>query len=246
MIPLKLERREQEIVYEDPKTGKKTKSKHYILHVNMEIELARLQHLAQVDPEKIALALPRVDKAQEEVYFQDTPESAIHGEALVEETEVADVPLTYADILLQLATLLDAADPMHLARYMIEQYGTEGRRLLAAKAALEDDGPARKEIQEGLKDFIDEFIDAAAQEDAQQNGKELESQGLITSDQRATIKLMAEQVYGSLESKNFLDFRYTLLKNSKALRDLSESEGNELIQALNVKMDEQIEQPKLC
>jgi hypothetical protein len=69
MIPLTLERVEQEIQHE----GKKTK--HYILHLNMGIALAELQRWAQIDATKILLELP---EAQEDGYipedFQSLPE----------------------------------------------------------------------------------------------------------------------------------------------------------------------------
>jgi hypothetical protein len=63
MIPLILERREQEIIYD----GKK--SRHYILHVNMDFSLADLQKLALIDPTKSMLELPPVEEDKEDILF---------------------------------------------------------------------------------------------------------------------------------------------------------------------------------
>jgi hypothetical protein len=63
MIPLKLERREQEITYE----GKK--SKHYILHINMDFPLSDLQKFALIDPTKSMLELPEVREDKEDILF---------------------------------------------------------------------------------------------------------------------------------------------------------------------------------
>lgn len=52
MIPLKLERREQEIAHD----GKKTK--HYVLHVNLELSIGDLQRRALIDPVRAAMELP--------------------------------------------------------------------------------------------------------------------------------------------------------------------------------------------
>jgi len=61
MLPLKLERREQEIAYE----GKK--SKHYILHINMDFALADLQKFALIDPSKVLLELPEPAVTAEDI-----------------------------------------------------------------------------------------------------------------------------------------------------------------------------------
>ncbi len=52
MVPLTLERREQEITHDGRKQS------HYILHINMQFALAELQKFAQISPEKITLELP--------------------------------------------------------------------------------------------------------------------------------------------------------------------------------------------
>jgi hypothetical protein len=65
MIPLTLERREQEISHE----GKK--GKHWILHINMSFRLKNLQQLANIDPEKITLELPSPDADKEDILTQE-------------------------------------------------------------------------------------------------------------------------------------------------------------------------------
>lgn len=87
MIPLTLERREQEIPHE----GKKTR--HYIIHINMDVKLSELQRYAQISPEKMALELPPPEKEYEDIHFQknevvDTkalPESQAPKEDFVKE-----------------------------------------------------------------------------------------------------------------------------------------------------------------
>ncbi len=66
MIPLTLERIPQEIGSE----GKKRK--HYILHINASFKLSEIQRLAQIDPEKSALALPEVEIEKEDIMFPET------------------------------------------------------------------------------------------------------------------------------------------------------------------------------
>jgi hypothetical protein len=63
MIPLQLERRETEIIYE----GKK--SKHYILQININADLPTLQKLATIDPAKIMLELPAPEIDKEDILF---------------------------------------------------------------------------------------------------------------------------------------------------------------------------------
>jgi hypothetical protein len=65
MIPLTLERREQEITYE----GKK--SKHFILHINMDKKLSDLQRMAQIDSTKILLELPQPEEDKQDIYAQE-------------------------------------------------------------------------------------------------------------------------------------------------------------------------------
>lgn len=75
MIPLTLERREQEIVYE----GRKTK--HYILNINMDFRLADLQKFAMIDPTKVLLELPAPEPEKEDiVYAENTVIDAATGE----------------------------------------------------------------------------------------------------------------------------------------------------------------------
>jgi hypothetical protein len=63
MIPLTLERRMQEIA----KDGKKTK--HYILHINMDFRLADLQKFALIDPTRMLLDLPAPETEKEDILF---------------------------------------------------------------------------------------------------------------------------------------------------------------------------------
>ena len=63
MIPLSLERRPQEIVYE----GKKTK--HYILHINMDFKLVDLQRFAMIEPTKMLLELPAPETEKEDILY---------------------------------------------------------------------------------------------------------------------------------------------------------------------------------
>jgi hypothetical protein len=65
MIPLSLERREQEIVH----NGKKTK--HYILHINMDFRLADLQKWALIEPTRMLLELPAPETTKEDIVFQE-------------------------------------------------------------------------------------------------------------------------------------------------------------------------------
>ncbi len=63
MLPLTLERREQETAHE----GKK--SKHHIMHINMDFKLADLQKFALIQPEKMMLELPEPEAGKEDILF---------------------------------------------------------------------------------------------------------------------------------------------------------------------------------
>ncbi len=63
MIPLTLERRMQEIPHE----GKKTK--HYILHINMDFKLSDLQKYALIDPTRMLLELPAPEADKEDIVY---------------------------------------------------------------------------------------------------------------------------------------------------------------------------------
>lgn len=65
MIPLTLERREQEIVHEGHKT------KHYILHINMDFKLADIQRYAMIDPTKVLLELPAPEPEKEDLLYEE-------------------------------------------------------------------------------------------------------------------------------------------------------------------------------
>lgn len=79
MIPLKLQRREQEIAHD----GKKTK--HYILHVDMGVTLSELQRLAHIDAEKITMELPPIEDDKKDLYLEHN----IVGETEQEQTTPA-------------------------------------------------------------------------------------------------------------------------------------------------------------
>jgi hypothetical protein len=78
MIPLMLERHEQEITYE----GKK--SKHYILHINMDFKLSELQKLALIDPTKALLELPEPETSLEDL--EKLPDQVKEAEIVDKET----------------------------------------------------------------------------------------------------------------------------------------------------------------
>lgn len=75
MIPLTLERVPQETGVD----GKKIT--HYILHINASFKLSEIQRLAQIDPEKSALALPEPEIEKEDIMFPET--QAANGEPTV-------------------------------------------------------------------------------------------------------------------------------------------------------------------
>lgn len=83
MIPLKLERREQTIQYE----GKT--SKHYVLHINLELSLKDLQQRALIDPVKSAMELPPIADEAKDLYLERN--ETINPEVEPNEPEVEDV-----------------------------------------------------------------------------------------------------------------------------------------------------------
>lgn len=70
MMPLTLERREQETQHIDD-SGKAHKGRHYILHLNMDFRLADLQKFATIEPTKMLLSLPEPDAEKEDILFQE-------------------------------------------------------------------------------------------------------------------------------------------------------------------------------
>lgn len=70
MIPLTLERREQETQHIDD-AGKAHKGRHYILHLNMDFRLADLQKFATIEPTKMLLSLPEPEAEKEDILFQE-------------------------------------------------------------------------------------------------------------------------------------------------------------------------------
>ena len=95
MIPLTLERREQEIAYE----GKK--SKHWILHINMNFKLAELQKFALIDPTKMLLELPAPETDKEDILFQENKIINTTGDIVVPDVAVTlekALPATPAEV----------------------------------------------------------------------------------------------------------------------------------------------------
>jgi hypothetical protein len=84
MIPLTLERRAQEIIYE----GKK--ATHFILHINMDFALADLQKLALIDATRILLELPEPEPDKEDILFNEN--AVVNTEAEVISTEPTPQP----------------------------------------------------------------------------------------------------------------------------------------------------------
>jgi len=82
MIPLILERREQEIVHKEG--NKQIKRKHYILHINMDFKLIDLQKLALIAPEKILLELPEPEPDKEDILFKENAVIDIEAEPIKE------------------------------------------------------------------------------------------------------------------------------------------------------------------
>jgi len=65
MIPLTLERRLQETSHDG------VKSKHYMLHINMDFKLADLQKFATIEPTKMLLELPPPESEKEDILFRE-------------------------------------------------------------------------------------------------------------------------------------------------------------------------------
>lgn len=74
MLPLKLERVQQEMQHD----GKKRI--HYPLKLNANLVLAELQGWAQIDATKVLLELPEVAESKEDLIYEQTPEDAIYTE----------------------------------------------------------------------------------------------------------------------------------------------------------------------
>jgi hypothetical protein len=68
MIPLQLERRMQETAHD----GKK--SKHYMLHINMDFRLADLQKYAMIEPTRMLLELPPPEEDKSDILFKENVE----------------------------------------------------------------------------------------------------------------------------------------------------------------------------
>jgi hypothetical protein len=95
MIPLQLERREQETTHKDNE-GKQHKGKHHILHIDMKIKLADLQRYAQIDSTKILLELPAPEEDKEDILLATTPiETESNG--LKKATEIFDAKIVEDD-----------------------------------------------------------------------------------------------------------------------------------------------------
>jgi hypothetical protein len=92
MIPLTLERREQETQHTDD-AGKAHKGKHYTLHIDMAFKLIDLQKYALIDPTKILLELPAPDVEKADIVYEENAEIEAIGNGNGEEKEklVADI-----------------------------------------------------------------------------------------------------------------------------------------------------------
>lgn len=141
MIPLTLERREQEITYE----GKK--SKHYILHINMAFKLVDLQKFAQIDPTKMLLELPAPESEKEDILFCE-------NETINPETgEVTDQPPEEKRKLSPFEQYLAECDDKK--RSLVETYLQSFTNVPDEKIIEK----ANKNI-EGFKKKLDEWINA--------------------------------------------------------------------------------------
>ena len=89
MIPLTLERREQEIQYE----GKK--GKHWILHINMDFKLVDLQKFALIEPTKMMLELPAPDSDKEDILFRENVIIDATPETITAESILAEIALKW-------------------------------------------------------------------------------------------------------------------------------------------------------
>lgn len=91
MIPLTLERREQETQHTDAKGTHK--GKHYTLHIDMAFKLIDLQKYALIDPTKILLELPAPDVDKADIVYEEN--ATIEAHALTtgngKEALVADI-----------------------------------------------------------------------------------------------------------------------------------------------------------
>lgn len=87
MIPLTLERREQDTQYKG-KDGKTVKGKHYVLHINMAFALVDLQKLAAIDATRIMLDLPEPEASKEDLLFAENPN--VEPAQIVDETKQAN------------------------------------------------------------------------------------------------------------------------------------------------------------
>jgi hypothetical protein len=143
MVPLKLERIQQEIQHD----GKKRT--HYPLSLNADIILADLQGWAQIDATKVLLELPEVAESQEDLIYEQTPEEAIYtvepSEPINEGGEPDEEPangLTYIDAVVEWASKLDI--DAALFGEFCDSIGTQGKTFLRLKAAMEDGSTANK------------------------------------------------------------------------------------------------------
>jgi hypothetical protein len=91
MIPLTLERREQETQHTDAKGTHK--GKHYTLHIDMAFKLIDLQKYALIDPTKILLEMPAPDVDKADIVYEEN--ATIEAHALTtgngKEALVADI-----------------------------------------------------------------------------------------------------------------------------------------------------------
>lgn len=146
MIPLTLERREQEIPYE----GKKTK--HYILHINMDFKLVDLQKQAMIEPSKILLELPPPEPDKEDIIFGKNAvidaESIPAKEGLIEEqlTGILDKIKTFKTRA-EVDTFEKECEAMDLIKgdmALIRDHCTSARHAITGKEFRSANPPAAK------------------------------------------------------------------------------------------------------
>jgi len=176
MIPLKLERREQEIQYE----GKK--SKHYILHLNISVALAELQRMAQLDPTKILMELPEVAESKEDIIFEQTPPVGNGAEIIeaeiVSTNEAEPGSLGPVEIAEKLAGMMSGMKvngytfttvcPDDLLEYVEAWNLSNGKLVLKLMEAVNDDSKftkLAKAFGEYMEKKVKDDADAAATED---------------------------------------------------------------------------------
>ncbi len=108
----------QEIAYE----GKKTK--HYVLHINLEMSLSDLQKKALIDPVKAAMLLPPIEDEKKDLIYESNetinPENKGNGESvdgeIVDEKPTKETMSLIQTIAEKAESLIDDPDSFKLWR----------------------------------------------------------------------------------------------------------------------------------